>query len=197
MALYWSRPPFAPRRRLWKLPITPNTAWQRRSGRKTSILRSRSRPSSSPVWSGSMQQTYLTLRPVLAARAKVALAGKAAGKVYKPIASQPIPWPNQPTSQRSPGKAPLQRISTEPRNFLSAANKPDQMGAIAKRFLVPKGNCSAMRPSRIARTSATRCKHNWHAAGAKQPVTCGHRFSITSLKILPPKPIGLRSAWMP
>jgi aldehyde dehydrogenase (NAD+) len=93
---YWSQPPFAPRRRLWKLPITPNTAWQRRSGRKTSILRSRSRPSSSPVWSGSMQQIYLTLRPGLAARAKVDLAVKAAGKVYKPIASQPNPWPNQP-----------------------------------------------------------------------------------------------------
>jgi aldehyde dehydrogenase (NAD+) len=32
---------------------------------------------------------------------------------------------------------------------------------------------------------------------AKKTVTCGHKFSITSLKILPPKPIGLQSAWTP
>ena len=197
MALFSSQPPSAPQRRLWRLPITPNMVWQRRSGPKTSILRSRSPLNSWPVWSGSIRPTCLTPRPGLAARAKVALAVKAAGKGCEPIASQPKPYPNRPALRLSPGRAPLQMILIEPRNSLLAANRPGQMGATAKQFSAPKASCSATHPSPIARIFATRYRHKWHAAGAKQPLTCGHRFFIISLKISRTKALGLQSAWTP
>ena len=106
---------------------------------------------------------------------------------------QPLPEPAQVTPFTGQGAA-ADDIDRTAKLFIGGKQaRPD--GGYSQAILAPKGNCSATRPSPIARTSATPCKRNWPAAGAKPLVTCGHKFSITSPKISRPKPIGLLSAW--
>ena len=113
----WSPRRSARRMRRSRSPTTPATAWPRRSGRRTSIARSRSRLASRLASSGSIRPTCSTPPRASAAIAKAASAARAGAKACPSTGSptRPSPSPTRPVRRASTPRPALLRRATRRR----------------------------------------------------------------------------------